>query len=335
MAKVVTFGEVMMRLSTPGHGRFIQATNLNITYGGGEANMAVSLAQLGIPSCHVTVFPDNDLGRAATASFKKLGVEMSVKYEGDRIGLYFLETGAASRASRIVYDRYNSAFSLLDPAWFEWKKLFEEAEYFIFTGITPAISQSAANACLEAATMANRLGLQVYGDINYRRNLWKYGKSVQEIMPALVKQCSVIVCNEGDAADIFSIYPIEGEENGFISIARQVMLQYPNIKKIISSRRNSLSASQNSLTGMLWDGSNYFETNDFTIDRIVDRIGSGDAFVAGYIFGLYHYQEEQKALAFATSAAVLKHTIEGDSSLATFAEIETVMNGDLSAKLLR
>jgi 2-dehydro-3-deoxygluconokinase len=335
MARVVSFGEIMMRLYTPGHSRFSQATQLNIIYGGGEANMTLSLAQLGIDARHVTVFPDNDLGRAANAYFKSFGVDMAVHFAGDRLGLYFLETGAASRASRIVYDRYNSAFSHLSQNIFNWTSLLQGAEYFLFTGITPAISQSAADACLDAVIAAKKEGLLVFGDVNYRRNLWKYGKSVKEVMPALVEKCDIIVCAEGDAEDIFNIRPEAGEENTFISVSKQLMERFPNIKTIISTRRNSESASRNSLKGICFTNNNYIETPDFPIDHIVDRIGSGDAFAAGYIFGRINYKDEEKALRFATAAAVLKHTIEGDANLATVTEIETVMNGDFSAKLLR
>jgi len=325
----------MMRLSTPGNSRFAQASSLNIIYGGGEANMSVSLAQLGVASKHVTVFPKNDIGKAATSFFTKYGVDMSVVYEGDRLGLYFLETGAGARSSRIVYDRYNSAFANLDPAWFNWETIFRETSWFLFTGITPAVSAPAAEALLQALQTARSLGVKVLGDVNYRRNLWKYGKTVQEIMPQYMPYIDVAICSENDAEDILNIRPAANTENTFVSMAQQLQERYPNIKTVVTTRRTSISASQNTLQGIGYSNGQYFGTPVLTIDNIVDRIGSGDAFAAGLIYGLINYQDEAKALNFGNAAAVIKHTIEGDANLATVQEIETVMNGDTSGKLLR
>lgn len=335
MAQVVTFGEIMMRLNAPGNSRFAQASSLNIIYGGGEANMGVSLAQLGISAKHVTVFPDNDLGKAATAYLQKLGLQMDVKYEGDRLGLYFLEVGSGARASKIVYDRYNSAFSLLKPGFFDWNNILKGAEWFLFTGITPAVSAPAAEACLQAVKAAKALGLKVLGDVNYRRNLWKYGKTVQEIMPEFMPYIDVAVCSEGDASDIFGIHPEKDSTNSFVSVSEQLQKKYPNIKLVVTTRRNSISASQNGLAGIGYSNGSFFETPSLIIDNIVDRIGSGDAFAAGLIYGLITYKDDHKALNFANAAAVLKHTIEGDANLATVNEIETVMGGDTSGRLLR
>jgi 2-dehydro-3-deoxygluconokinase len=335
MAQVVTFGEIMMRLSTPNNSRFAQSSSLNVIYGGGEANMSVALAQLGISAKHVTVFPDNDLGKAATAYYNKLGVEMDVHFEGDRLGLYFLETGAGARSSRIVYDRYNSAFSFLQPEWFNWNEILKGAEWFLFTGITPAVSASAADACLQAVKVAKSMGVKVLGDVNYRRNLWKYGKTVQEILPQFMPYIDVAICSEGDAADILNIHTNPANGNTFAQMSQQIQQQYPNVTTVISTRRSSVSASENTLFGVAYCNDEYVETPVYEINGIVDRIGSGDAFAGAFIFGLNKYNNVLKALNFGTAAAVLKHTIEGDANLASLAEIETVMSGDTSGRLLR
>lgn len=336
MKQIVTFGEVMMRLSTPGHSRFGQATNLDINYGGGEANVTAALAQWEMPTMHVTCFPDNDLGRAVGAHLSKYGIDNSgIIYRGERLGLYFLEVGSCMRASKIVYDRADSAFANLNPSWFHWDKLLQNAQWFHWTGITPAISETAAKACLEAIQTARKLGITVSADVNYRRNLWQYGKTVQEVMPELVAGCDIIVCSEGDAADIFNITPKPEEVNTFISIAKQLMECFPQIKQVITTRRETLSASHNRLKGILYDGAAYVETPVYDINPIVDRIGGGDAFMAGFIYGILHYKTKQEALNFAIAASALKHTIEGDVNLVSIEEVQQVMDGDISGRLLR
>lgn len=321
----------MMRLTAPGNRRFSQAASFGITYGGGEANVAAALAQMGVPAAHVTVFPDNDLGRAAAAFFRKAGVGTEHFYfRNGRLGLYFMEVGAALRPSRIVYDRYESAFARLDPDWFDWGKILADARWFHWTGITPAISETAAIACSEAIRTARRLGIPVSADVNYRRVLWQYGKSAAEVMPALVEGCDIVVCTEGDAADIFGI-----QTNNFPDMARQMMQRFPNLKRILATRRDTISASHNRLTGLCFDGEQVAESPTFDIDPVVDRIGGGDAFMAGYIYGALHFANQSDALAFATAASALKHTIEGDFNLVTVAEVEQVMGGDVSGRLLR
>lgn len=331
MATVVTFGEIMMRLTPPGHERFSQASNLGITYGGGEANCAAGLAQMGVQAAHVTVFPDNDLGHAAAAFFRRSGVDTShFKFGPGRLGLYFMEVGAGVRPSRIVYDRYHSAFAQLDPASFNWDHILAGARWFHWSGITPAISEPAARACAAAIQTAKRLGITVSTDVNYRRVLWQYGKNAREIMPALLEGCDVAVCTESDAHDIFGI-----QSSGFQDMARQLMTRFPNLQKIIATRRDSLSASHNRLTGLCFEGQALHESPTFELNPIVDRIGGGDAFMAGFIYGSLHYGDPARALSFATAASALKHTIEGDFNLVTAAEIEQVMLGDVSGRLLR
>ena len=336
MRHVITFGEIMMRLSTPGFARFTQATNLNITYGGGEANVAVSLAYFGIPAAHVTRFPDNDLGQAATAMLRQHRVNTDhILFGGDRLGLYFLETGAVARASKVVYDRAGSAFAQLQPGMINWEAVLQNAQWFHWTGITPAISEGAAQSCLEAIQVANKMGITVSADINYRKNLWQYGKSAHEVMPELVAGCDLIVSSVGDAADILQIVPESNSSDKFVSVSQQIMQQYPRINRIVNTKRGSVNASHNTLAGMLWNGQELIQTPTHDITHIVDRIGGGDAFMAGLIYGFLNYHDDQLALNFAVAASALKHTIEGDANLVTVAEVEPVMQGDSSGRLKR
>ena len=331
MPHTITFGEVMMRLTTPGYSRFAQAKNLEITFGGGEANVSAALAQLGMSAAHVTVFPDNDIGRSAAAFMgeAKIGTE-HILFRGDRLGLYFVETGASMRPGKVVYDRYNSAFAGLEPGWFDWEKILEGAQWFHWTGITPAISASATEALEAALQTARQKGLTVSTDVNYRRNLWKWGKKVSEIMPGLLEYCNVAVCTESDALDIFGI-----PSSGFQDMAEQLMGRFPHLKYVLATRRDTINASHNRLTGQLFDGKNYHESATIDIDPIIDRIGGGDAFMAGFIYGLHHYKDPAQALSFANAASALKHTLEGDFSRSTVAEVEQVMMGDVSGRLLR
>ena len=321
----------MMRLTAPGHQRFAQASGLDITYGGGEANVSAALAQMGMPAAHVTVFPDNELGKAAAAFFQKTGIDTThIQYNTGRLGLYFMEIGAGIRPSRIVYDRYDSAFARLQPSAFDWDNILCGANWFHWTGITPAVSASAAETCAEAIQTARRLGLTVSADVNYRRVLWQYGKKACEIMPELVEGCDIIVCTVGDAADIFGIYA-----DGFQDMAQQMKQRFPNLKQIIATRRDTLSASHNRLTGLCYDGTQLIESTTFDLNPIVDRIGGGDAFMAGYIYGMIQYKDTQRALTFATAAAALKHMVEGDFNLVSVAEVEQVVQGDVSGRLMR
>ena len=335
MKKVVTFGEIMMRLSTPRHTRFQQATSFDINFGGGEANVSSSLAIMGVPASHVTRFPENDLGNAAINTYRRYGLSMDdVVKGGDRIGIYYVEQGAAMRPSKVIYDRADSAFATLKPSEFNWEHIFEDAQWFHFTGITPAISESAAQACLDAAQTASRLGLKVSADVGYRSNLWKWGKRPNEIMPALIENCDVIICSKGDAEDMFGIVPND-DKKSFKSVCQQLTDRFPKLKKVLTTKRGQISASHNTLTGKCWNGFEMLETKQINIPDIVDRIGGGDAFMAGFIFGEIIYQNTQKAIEFGVAASALKHTIEGDFNLSSVSEIEAVMNGDVSGKLRR
>ncbi|MFD3000671.1 PfkB family carbohydrate kinase [Pontibacter toksunensis] len=334
--KVITFGEIMLRLSTPDYARIIQSTHFDATYGGGEANVAVSLAQLGISAGHVTRFPDNELGKAATNLLRKYGVETQhIIYGGDRIGIYFLETGASVRPSKVVYDRSHSSFASLEPDMIDWDEVFADAGWFHWTGITPAISAGAAACCKKAIEVANQKGLTVSADINYRKNLWQYGKTASDVMPELIEGCDIIVSGKGDAKDILNIRPQESGGNELASVFSQIMERFPKVKKIVNTTRGSVSATHNTLSGMLWDGQQMLETQTYDINPIVDRIGGGDAFMAGFIYGQLAYQDDQKALDFGVAASVLKHTIKEDANLATVEEVEALLNGDTSGRLVR
>ncbi len=338
MKQVVTFGEIMMRLSPPNHERLAQAPALDITYGGGDANVGAALVQLGQPAAHAGCFPDNPLGYAAAGHFQRYGVDMQhcVFSERGRLGLYFLEVGASLRPSRIVYDRAESAFAHLDPAAFDWDKILDNARWLHWTGITPAISASAAQACGEAIAEARRRGLTVSADVNYRRNLWQYGQRAQDVMPTLVAGCDVVVCTEGDAEDLFGIRPAAGAENSFVSMGEQLMARFPQIKRIIATRRDTQSASHERIRGLLYQDGQYYETASYDIAPVVDRIGGGDAFIAGFIYGSTAYADDPaRALAFATAASALKHTIPGDINLVTAAEVEHIVAGNTTGRLLR
>ncbi|WP_310393813.1 sugar kinase [Hymenobacter sp.] len=336
MKQVVTFGEIMMRLSPPRHQRLTQAASFEVNYGGGEANVGAALAGLGVPAAHVTCLPAGELGQAAAQSFQRLGVDMrhAVFAPGRRLGLYFLETGASLRASRVVYDRIDSAFAHLDPAAFDWDDILKNAQWLHWTGISPAVSAAAAQALRDGIRAARRLGLTVSADVNYRRNLWQYGRRAQEIMPDLVADCDVVVCSENDADDLFGIRPAAAAENHFASVANQLMTRFPQIKQVLSTRRKTQSASHECIKGQLYDGT-YLETSIYDITPVVDRIGGGDAFLGGFIYGSLHYATPREALHFAIVASALKHTIPGDVNLITVAEVEHVLQGDTTGRLVR
>ncbi|RSK43416.1 sugar kinase [Hymenobacter perfusus] len=336
MKQVVTFGEIMMRLSPPLQNRLSQASSLDITYGGGDANVAAGLAYLGVPAAHVGCFPDNAVGQAAAQHFRGHGVDMQhCVFRGQRLGLYFLEVGASLRASRIVYDRYDSAFANLQPEWFNWDEVFRNAQWLHWTGITPAISATAAQATREAIAAARRLGLTVSADVNYRRNLWQYGQRAQEVMPELVAGCDLVVCTEGDAEDLFGIKAAPDTDNSFVSMSEQLIARFPQIRQVIATRRDTRSASHERIQGLAFSGGNYYETEFFDINPVVDRIGGGDSFISGFIYGQLTYPTVQQALTFAVATSALKHTIPGDINLVTAAEVEHIVAGNTTGRLLR
>ncbi|UZR98944.1 sugar kinase [Chondrinema litorale] len=348
MEKVVTFGEIMLRLAPQEFLRFSQANSFDVIYGGGESNVAVSLANYGVPVEFITRLPENDLGKCAMMEMRKRGVKTdNIVWGGERLGIYFLETGAVSRGSKVVYDRANSAMSEIKPGMVDWEKVFDGATWFHWTGITPAISQSAADACLEAVIIASEMGLTVSTDLNYRAKLWKYcdNKKREGIMEKLTAHCDIVLGNEEDAEMHFGIKPegisvqTEGHNvkaEAFLSVCQQMMKKFPKAKKVITTLRGSISASHNSWAGVLYDGKKMLETRQYQITHIVDRVGGGDSFMGGLIYGLLKYPEDdQNALDFAVAASCLKHTIKGDANLVTVSEVEKLMGGDASGRVSR
>jgi len=346
MKKVVTFGEIMLRLAPPGFLRFSQANSFDVVYGGGESNVAVSLANYGVPVNFVTRLPKNDIGECALMEMRKRGVNTdSIIFGGDRLGIYFLETGAVSRGSKVVYDRAHSAMAEIEAGMLNWKEIFKDTEWFHWTGITPAISQGAADACLEAVKVASEMGITISTDLNYRAKLWKFGGDREAIMTELTSYCDIILGNEEDAEMHFGIKPeglditTQGHDvkaEAFLSVCQQMMKKFPRAKKVITTLRGSLSASHNTWAGVLYDGTTMFETRQYQITDIVDRVGGGDSFMGGLIYGLLQYPEDdQNALDFAVAASCLKHTIKGDANLVTVAEVEKLMGGDTSGRVAR
>ena len=346
MNKVVTFGEIMLRLSPPGFLRFSQTNSFDVVYGGGESNVAVSLANYGVPVEFVTRLPKTDIGECALMEMRKRGVGTShITYGGDRLGIYFLETGAVSRGSKVVYDRANSAMAEIESGMIDWYQVFDGASWFHWTGITPAISKSAADVCLEAVKIASDRGITISTDLNYRSKLWQYGGNREAIMTELTSYCDIILGNEEDAEMQFGIKPeglditTQGHDikaEAFLSVCKQMMKKFPRAKKVITTLRGSLSASHNTWAGVLYDGKNMYESTQYQITDIVDRVGGGDSFMGGLIYGLLHYpNQDQKALDFAVAASCLKHTIKGDANLVTIQEIEKLMNGDPSGRVNR
>jgi 2-dehydro-3-deoxygluconokinase len=343
--KVVTFGEIMLRLTPPGFRRFSQADSFEVIYGGGESNVAVSLANYGIPVEFVTRLPKNDLGECALMEMRKrnVGVDKIIR-GGTRLGIYFLEMGAVSRGSKVIYDRAHSSMAEIKPGMVDWKDVFKDAGWFHWTGITPAISQGSADATLEALQAASEMGLTISTDLNYRKNLWQYGKSSQEIMPELVSYCDIILGNEEDAEKHFDIHP-EGvdvrhgdtiDAKAYLSVCQQLMQKFTRCKKVIITLRGSINASHNTWSGVLYDGAQLFESPTYQITHIVDRVGGGDSFMGGLIYGLLTFPDDnQQALNFAVAASALKHTIYGDANLASLSEVQTLMKGDASGRVSR
>jgi len=308
----------MLRLTPPNLKRFSQANSFEAIYGGGESNVAVSLANYGVPVDFVTRLPQNDIGQCALMEMRKRNVGTdNIIYGGDRLGIYFLEIGAVSRGSKVVYDRAHSAMSEIQAGMVDWEEVFKDAGWFHWTGITPAISQGAADACLEAIQVANKMGVTVSTDLNYRKKLWKYGKEPGEVMPALVAGCDVILGNEEDAEKHFGLHPEgldvtaghEVDAKSYLSVLQQLMKMFPRAKKVITTLRGS---------------------------NIVDRVGGGDSFMGGLIYGLLQYpDDDQNALNFAVAASCLKHTIYGDANLVTVDEVKKLMSGDASGRVAR
>lgn len=343
-SRIVAFGEIMLRLAPPGYQRFTQARAFDATYGGGEANVAGALAGFGLPAEFVTRLPANDLGDACLAFLRSYGIRTEhILRGGDRLGIYFLEAGAAQRASKVVYDRAGSSFATIQPGMVDWRSVLNGARWLHWTGITPAVSASAAAACLEAVKAAHELGLMVSCDLNYRKNLWRWGKLAGEVMPELVGLCDVVIANEEDAAQVFGIHAPGADVTGgklasagYRAVAEALAARFPNVKTVAITLRQSHSASHNTWSAVLWQPGQWFEAPQYDILPIVDRVGGGDAFAAGLIYGLIRRPDDPAyALGFATAASCLKHSIPGDFNAVTTDEVARLMGGDASGRVAR
>ena len=341
MKKVVTFGELMLRLAPPLYERFVQCGTFQATFGGGEANVAVSLANYGLDAAFVTKLPKHEIGQAAVNAGRRFGVDTSkITRGGDRVGIYYLEKGANQRASKVVYDRANSSIATAIQGDYDWGSIFDGVEWFHFTGITPALSKSAAEICKVAAQKAKEKGLTVSCDLNYRKNLWskaEAGQTMAEIMP-FVDLC---IANEEDAADVFGITSsgtdVTGghlNHDGYIDVAKQLVDRF-GFKHVAITLRESFSANHNDWSGMLYsDGKAHF-SKKYEIKNIVDRVGGGDSFGAGLIYSLLSGADCQSALEFAVAASCLKHSVEGDFNLVSAAEVNALSGGDASGRVQR
>ncbi len=340
MSRVVTFGEIMLRLAPEGYYRFLQANSFGATYGGGEANVAVSLANFKIDAAYVTKLPKHEIGQRAVNSLREFGVDTSkIVRGGARIGIYFLEKGASQRPSKVIYDRAGSAIATAEKGDFDWPAIMKGADWFHFTGITPALSDSAAELCKEACKTAKQMGLTVSCDLNYRKNLWSREKA-NAVMTDLMQYVDVCIANEEDAADVFHIRAADTDvhtgkvsHEGYKDVARQLAERF-SFRTVAITLRESLSANDNNWSAMLYTGGEYYFSKRYAL-RIVDRVGGGDSFGAGLIYAELMGKGPQEALAFATAASCLKHSIEGDFNMVTAEEVEKLAAGDGSGRVQR
>ena len=343
--KVVTFGEIMVRLGAPDYLKLIQTDKFDVSYAGAEANVAVSLANYGIKTDYITCLPNNPIAERCIMDLRghKVGVD-HIQRSGRRMGILYLETGSNSRPSKVYYDRENSSIATVEEGSIDWKEILKDATWFHWTGITPALSENAAKECLKAIKTANEFGVTVSCDINYRGNLWHYGKTAVEVMPEMVAGSDIILGNEEDCEKVFGIKPqnfnaanTRGQVNqsSFISVCQQMIQKFPRCKKMVITLRGAINANNTTWGGVLYDGKQLIESRRYDITDIVDRVGGGDSFMGGLIFGLLHYENDKQALEFATAASCLKHTIKGDFNWVTVSEIENLMGGDTSGRVKR
>jgi len=345
MEKVVTFGEIMVRLGAPDYLKLIQTNRFDVSYAGAEANVAVSLANYGLETDYITCLPDNPIAERCIMDLRghKVGVD-HIQRTGKRIGILYLETGSNARPSKVYYDREDSSIATVAPGSIDWKENLKDATWFHWTGITPALSSNAAAECLKAIKTANELGVTVSCDINYRGNLWKYGKTAAEVMPEMVAGSDIILGNEEDCEKVFGIKPKDFDtsktngkvdQSSFLSVCQQMMERFPRCKKMVVTLRGAINANHNTWGGVLYNGKELIESRRYDITDIVDRVGGGDSFMGGLIFGILNYKDDHKALEFATAASCLKHTLKGDYNWVTIQEVENLMSGDESGRVKR
>lgn len=338
--RVVTFGEIMLRLAPEGYTRFVQAVSYGATYGGGEANVAVSLANYGFDACFVTKLPAHEIGQGAVNSLRQFGVDTSyIVRGGDRIGIYYLEKGASQRPSKVIYDRAGSAIAMASTDDFDWEQIFQGAEWFHFTGITPALSDSASQICMEACKAAKKMGIRVSCDLNYRKKLWSREKAGM-VMDELCQYVDVCIANEEDAADVFGIKASNtdvsaGEVNydGYRQVAKQLADRF-GFEKVAITLRESFSANDNNWSAMLYDGEHFYFSKRYKM-HIVDRVGGGDSFGGGLIAACLSDYDAQKTIEFAAAASCLKHSIEGDYNMVSMEEVLKLAGGDASGRVQR
>jgi len=344
MKKIITFGEIMLRLSPPNQLRFGQARSFDATYGGGESNVAVSLVNYGLETEYVTRLPDNDIGESCLQYLRQYGVGTRfIQRGGNRMGIYFLENGAVMRGSQVIYDRADSSFATISPNSFDWNLIFKDACWFHWTGIAPAVSANAAAACLEAVKTASTMGITISCDLNYRAKLWKWGKTANEVMDQLVSYVDIAIGNEEDAEKVFGIQAPETDvthgrvtADKYLFVCEALASKYEKLKTIAITLRSSVSASHNTWSAVLWDSGKTYVGPIYDITHIVDRVGSGDSFMGGLIYGLLMYPSDpQKTLDFAIAASALKHTIFGDFNLVSIGDVEKLMKGDGSGRVSR
>ena len=340
MKKIVTFGELMLRLAPEGYLRFVQSEKYEATFGGAEANVAVSLANYGLHACFVSKLPTHEIGQAAVNSLRKFGVDTSlITRGGERVGIYYCEKGASQRPSKVIYDRAYSSIAMARPEDFDWDKIFDGATWFHFTGITPALSDEVAEICLEALKAAKQKGITVSCDLNFRKKLWSKQKA-GEVMGKLCHYIDYCIANEEDAKDVFGIeaentdiYGGKLNHEGYISVAKQLTERF-NFKGVAITLRESKSANDNDWSGMLYTGGEAHFSKKYSM-HIVDRVGGGDSFGGGLIYSLVNGFEPQQAIEFAVAASCLKHTIEGDYNMVSVSEVLNLAGGDASGRVQR
>ena len=340
--KVLTFGEIMLRLKTPEHERFFQTPRFEATFGGGEANVAVSLANYDMPADFLTVLPDNVIGDECVRELRKFGVGTDKILRGEgRMGIYYLESGANQRPSKVVYDRAYSSMALATGEGFDWDSIFDDVEWLHITGITPAISKSAADLSLVAVEEAKKHGVTVSCDLNFRKNLWKYGVEAKDVMTKIASLTDVLIANEEDCQKSLGIecdVAVEGgqlDTDKYKKLSDEVLASYPNASVIAITLRESHSADHNGWSACINNRDTFYVSRKYEIRDIVDRVGGGDSFAGGLIYGLRTYDDCTKALEFAVAASCLKHSISGDFNRVTVKEVETLMNGDASGRVQR
>ena len=338
--KVITFGEIMLRLAPEGYYRFVQAEKYLATYGGGEANVAVSLANYGIDAAFVTKLPAHEIGQAGVNALRRFGVDTSfIARGGDRVGIYFVEKGASQRPSKVIYDRAGSSIAQASPADFDWDAIFDGANWFHFTGITPALGDTLAQICLEACKKAKEKNITVSCDLNYRKKLWSREKAGQ-VMNELCKYVDVCIANEEDASDVFGIKAANTDitagkvdHEGYKDVAKQLADRF-GFQKVAITLSSSISANDNNWAAMLYDGNQYYFSKSYPI-HIVDRVGGGDSFGAGLIYSCLNGFAPQETIEFAVAASCLKHAIEGDFNMVSVSEVQNLAGGDASGRVQR